>query len=103
MTRCLICERRPAKQDGFCPTCASKVDKLRRVNGKAQPKYYLTYKGIVVGLFPDGGGALRAELLKRNPAILPKTKTFDLNRYCQGFTREQIKRFKACCLQLAHA
>lgn len=102
MVKCLICERRPARQDGFCLTCESKIEKLRKVNGKAKAKYYLTYHGIVVGLFPDGD-MLKAVLLRHNPDKLPAGKTIDLNRYCYGFTRDQVKRFKACCLQLAHA
>jgi len=46
---------------------------------------------------------LKAQLLKRNPDNLPKRKTIDLNRYCEGFTRAKIKDFKACVLRLANS
>jgi len=103
MVRCIVCERRPAKTDGFCAQCISKLDaqRLARVNG--QPKFFLTYKGDVVGLFGNGDGKLAPRLLKRSPGYLPKRKTLDLNRYCEGYTRETIKAFKTCVKRLALA
>ena len=100
---CIICEHRPANGNGFCHNCDSKLKAKRKHKNGNKPKHFLTYRGLVVGLFPDGKGTLKARLLKRNPDNLPKSKTLDLNRYCEGFTRAKIKDFKACVLRLANS
>ena len=100
---CVICDRRPANGNGICHNCASKLEAQRKRKNGSQPQHFLTYRGNVVGLFPNGEGKLKARLLRRNPEHLPKSKTIDLNRYCEGFTREKIKDFKACVLQLANS
>jgi len=102
MAACIICEQRPGNGNGFCHNCDSKLESQRKRKNGNQPKHFLTYRGHVVGLFPNSSGMLRARLLKRNPDNLPKRKTIDLNRYCEGFTRAQIKDFKACVLGLAN-
>jgi len=99
---CVICERRPANGNGICHNCDSKLESQRKGKKSVQPQHFLTYRGNVVGLFPNGEGKLKAQLLRRNPEKLPKGKTIDLNHYCDGFTREKIKSFKACVLQLAN-
>lgn len=102
--KCLICERRPARTpEGYCANCAAQVGERKKNGGEREPVKFLTYRGDVVGLYPNGNGKLRAKLLKRSPETLPKNKTLDLNIYLPGFDRSQIKRFKACVLQLAHA
>jgi len=103
MAKCVICSTRPAKVGGFCIECDSRISADTNRRKKLQPRHFLTYRGHVVGLFPNGDGVLKASLLRRNPERLPKTKTFDLNRWCDGFTREKIKDFKACVLKLAYA
>ena len=103
MVTCVICEQRPANGNGFCHNCDSKLDSQRKRKNGNHPQHFLTYRGHVVGLFPDGKGTLKAQLLKRNPDNLPKSKTLDLNRSCEGFTRAQIKDFKACVLRRASA
>lgn len=103
MMTCVICEQRPANGNGFCHNCDSKLESQRKRKNGNQPKHFLTYRGHVVGLFHKGSGMLEARLLNRNPDNLPKTRTLDLNRYCEGFTRQEVKRFKACVLQLANA
>ena len=106
MTKCLICEQRPARTGGLCHNCHTKVDSetLKR-NGKAnKPRYYLTYRVHVVGLYPEADGKLHARLEPRKtPGRLPKKMTIDLNGYCEGYDRDTIKRFKRCVLQVAHA
>ena len=72
-------------------------------NRAAPARHFLTYHGNVVGLYPNGGKTLKPRLLGRSAEHLPKGKTIDLNVYCQGYSREVIKRFKACVLQLAQA
>lgn len=101
MKKCVICSWRPANGNGRCAVCDSKIEADKRHQKPEQPKHFLTYRGHVIGLYPNGGGTLKAKLLNRNPEKLPKPKTIDLNRYCEGFTREKIKAFKKCVLQLA--
>lgn len=103
MTKCIICDKRPAHDGGYCITCTSKLDAERKRKGTTQPIKFLTYRGYVVGLYSNGNGRLVPKLLTRNPDTLPKAKTFDLNTYIEGFTRDQIKAFKRCVLQLACA
>jgi hypothetical protein len=105
MAKCIICNQRPANGnlEGFCGPCFNKVQAERRARRKEKPFRYVTYRGDVVGMFPVGGGVLRARLLGVSPDRLPKSITLDLNTYLEGFEREQIKRLKACVLQLAHA
>lgn len=100
---CVICDKRPAAEQGKCANCNSKIDSIKRKAGSPQPFKFLTYKGIVVGLYLNGKDTLTPKLLNRSPKYLPKGKTLDLNRYCQGFTREKIKEFKKVCLQLANS
>ena len=101
--KCIICERRPAVNgSGYCANCAAKIEAERRLRKPEQPDFYLTYKGHVVGLFPNGDGKWSARLLQRNAERLPKRKTINLNCYCQGYKRDQIKRFKATVLRLAN-
>lgn len=102
MTRCIICDYRPAQDEqGYCNICASKLKAERQHQGGQQPVNFLTYRGNVVGLFNNGNGKLTPRLLRRNPDNLPGAKTLNLNRYLPGFDRAQIKRFKRCILQLA--
>lgn len=102
---CIICEQRPAhgNGNGFCQNCNSKLESQHRRKNSNRPKHFLTYRGQVVGLFHDGKGTLKARLLKRSHKGLPKGKTLDLDHWCEGFTREQVKSFKACVLRLASA
>ena len=101
MTKCVICEERPANGNGRCVQCAGKITKMSKRT--VEPQYYLTYRGHVIGLYPDSDKTLKPRLLTRSDKHLPKGKTVDLNHYCEGYSREVIKRFKACILQLAHA
>ena len=101
--KCIICGIRPAPKGGYCSTCTAKIDSERRAHAEQRAEKYLTYRGHVVGLYPSGGGNLKARLLKRDPTHLPKSRTLNLDTYLEGFDRDQIKRFKACVLSLANA
>ena len=102
MTKCIICGKRPADDSCVCHNCQSKIDSYARASKSPEAKYFLIYRGSVVGLYSDGQGKLKAKLLSRNPDKLPKFRTLNLDGYCQGYSREQIKRFKSCVLSLAH-
>jgi len=102
MTKCVICGQRPANgHEGRCVQCHSKIVAMGK--RPVQPQYFLTYRGSVVGLYPNGDKTLKPRLLNRSVEHLPKGKTINLDHYCVGYSREVIKRFKACVLQLAHA
>ena len=104
MAKCIMCEHRPANGDGgLCVQCGGKVSSLRKTTTTNVPRHFLSYRGNVVGLYPIGGGILRARLLNRSAGKLPKRKTVRLDGWCEGFSRETIKRFKACVLKLANA
>lgn len=102
--RCVICEKRPSLEgSGYCHNCNAQIEAEKRRKRRPAPVKYLVYRGHVVGLFPNGNGTLKAELLKREPERLPKSKVINLDRYCEGFDRDQIKKFKRCVLRLAGA
>lgn len=102
MTKCVICDVRPS-QNGHCAHCLSKIEQERKARRPEKPFRYLTYRDNVVGLFRNGKGTLTPRLLTRRPDTLPKPNTIDLNNWVEGFTRQEIKRFKACVLQCANA
>lgn len=104
MRKCIICDRGPARTEkGYCLNCHNAIEaEKRRLTLQREPVKFISYRGHVVGLYRNGD-ALVARLLKRDPEKLVKSKTIDLNKYCPGFTREQIKKMKRCVLHLAHA
>jgi hypothetical protein len=99
---CCICGPRPPKPGHrFCPNCEAKLEKEKRHREQGAPVKFITYQGHVVGFYRTGqDGKLTPRLLQRKAEGLPKSRTIDLNHYCEGFTREQIKKFKATIAQL---
>jgi len=82
------------------------VDKLKRAAKLEQPIQFLTYRDVVVGLYPNGTndhelGMYRGIVLKRRADKLPKARTIDLNERIPGYTRHQIKVLKAKVMALA--
>jgi hypothetical protein len=100
-TKCVVCGVRPKSVNGRCKTCHNQIMAAINRRKPEKPEKYLTYQGIVVGLFKSGAGQLRGRLLRVSDTRLPKCKTINLNEYCQGYDRAHIKSFKAACLQLA--
>jgi hypothetical protein len=70
-----------------------------------EAQYYLAYQGSVVGLFLKAGtqDILTGQLITNSIDALPKSKVINLDHWCEGFDRDQIKRFKACVKSLAGA
>ena len=101
--KCLICEKRPAAETGFCRHCNQKMATEATARANDQPVHFIAYQGAVMGLYRNGGDTLKPRLLKRDVDHLPKYRTINLDRYCPGFTREQIKRFKAAILGMTRA
>ena len=102
MPKCIICDKRPAANDrGWCSNCNAQIEAERKRRKPVEAVKLFHYRGSVVGLFPNGDGKLIARLLNMSLDRLPKSRTLNLDRYCEGYTREQIKRFKATVLRLA--
>ncbi|GAI93589.1 unnamed protein product, partial [marine sediment metagenome] len=59
--KCVICEQRPANGNGRCVQCAGKIANMSK--RKVEPRYFLTYRGDVVGLYPNGDKTLKPRLL----------------------------------------
>jgi len=103
--KCLICETRPTRNgNGICRTCEQHIQKLSKPNGNGA-LFYLAYQGNVVGLYPKAGvkDTLIGQLVTNSVDSLPKSKVINLDKWCQGYDRDTIKRFKACVKSLAGA
>lgn len=103
MTKCVICNHRPARTEkGYCANCEAHVQKEAQ-GGTGMHRdtvaKYLVYRGNVVGLVPSGNGTLKSVPVRANPERLPKSKVINLDYYCEGYDRKTIKRFKAAVLQ----
>jgi len=103
MTKCVICDTRPAQDGGYCANCQAKIESDKNKRKADKPFRYLLYRDNVVGLYRRGDGKLTPRLCGRSPQYLPKSKTIDLDHYCQGYSREVIKAFKACVLSVVNA
>mgnify|MGYP001138718307 CR=1 FL=1 len=102
--KCHICGVRPATtEQGYCHNCQSQLDADRRSRRPAKPFRYVTYRGITVGLHrhKSNGDTFKAEFITKDPEKLPKSRMINLDTYCTGFTREQIKKLKRLCLSFA--
>ena len=98
--KCLICGRRPAaSEQGFCHDCQTSLDAEKRRKRQAnKADKYITYRGVTVALFKDkDGDTYKPVFTTINPDRLPKSRLINLDRYCVGFTREQVKKFKRLC------
>ena len=105
--KCHICNVRPATAEhGYCHNCQSQLEADRRRKRPAKPFRYVTYRGVTVALHKqngngDNGDRFKAEYITRDPEKLPKSRLINLDTYCPGFTREQVKKLKRLCLRFA--
>jgi hypothetical protein len=75
------------------------------------PEYYLYYRGIVVGFFRNARGRLSPRRLYREVVkkdaegklipLVSASRLINLDAYCPGYDRQQIKAFKAVIAELA--
>lgn len=101
--KCVICGTRPVKVGGRCGICSDKIKATERSQKSVQPVKFLLYRGAVVGLFKTKAGTYKGTLLQRSEKHLPKCRTINLDTYCPGYDRQQIKKFKRCVQSLVHA
>ena len=107
--KCHICNVRPATTDeGYCHNCQSQIEADKRRKRPAKPFRYVTYRGVTVGLHKNKGNGgngnvdtYTPEYITRDPEKLPKSKVINLDTYCKGYTRAQVKKFKRLCLGFA--
>ncbi len=97
--KCIICDIRPARIHVHCHVCHAEIRKIQAERAD-EPVKYLAYHGAVVGLYPNGNGKLRARPLAISAAHLPKARTINLDVWCDGFTKDMVRKFKACVLSL---
>ena len=111
LAKCLICDVKPRYNGSrFCHDCESKLNASGGTNKAAKPDYYLTYHGITAGFFRNPRGRFTPRLLRRDifkvlpngevKLQVPADKVINLDTYCAGYDREQIKRFKAVIASL---
>ena len=107
--KCIICGIRPVargQKAGYCTVCADQIAAGQRARSTGEEVFkYLTYRGVVIALKPSkkeaGVQMYQAERVFKNPDTLPKGKTIDLNHYCEGYDRSQIKKMKKMFAQVA--
>lgn len=100
---CVVCDNRPAVNGAVCHNCGAKIEAEKGKRKAEKPFRFATYRGHVVGFYPNGGGKLVPQLLRRKPENLPKNNTLNLNTYIEGMTRDQVKKIKSAILTLANA
>lgn len=99
--KCHICARRPAATDtGYCLNCQQQLEATRRRKRADTPYRYVTFRGVTVALYQDGDTYIPRRV-NRDPERLPKSRHINLDIYCPGFTREQVKKLKRLCLSFA--
>ena len=100
--KCQICGVRPASTDrGFCKHCQSRLEADKRRKRTPAPFRYVTYRGVTVAFHKTNGDTLNPEVVQRDPVRLPQKQLINLDQYCPGFTREQVKKLKRLCLSFA--
>jgi hypothetical protein len=67
---------------------------------KIAPNRYVTYQDKVISMIDLGHGMGKYTPAEIDPGKLPKAKTIDLNVFCPGLTREEVKRLKRLVLSL---
>ena len=101
--KCLICEHRPARNGYACPICNQQIEKetRRREMAKAddKPLLYATWRGMSVGFVMQGSiTATTFKAIRVNK--VPSRGTINLDGYCQGYTRGQVRKMKSAIIAL---
>lgn len=102
--KCVICGRKTKSDAAYCQQHQRQLDKARQEERRRkQPKAvkYACYRGHIIGFFKNGGGKLIASYVGMSTSGIPKGKLINLDEYCEGYTREQIKKLKATVLALS--
>lgn len=100
--KCHICGCRPAStEQGFCNNCQAQIEADKRRKQQPKPFRYVTYRGVTVAFHNGSRDKLKPQLIGRDPDKLPKRLLINLDEYCPGFMRDQVKKLKRLCLSFA--
>jgi hypothetical protein len=101
---CIICGRRHKNGGAYCQLHARELDKQRQEQKARKGKNafrYVQYHGHVVGFYRDGD-KFRPSYVGMSVNGIQKSRLINLDEYCEGYTREQVKRLKVIVLRLAN-
>jgi len=114
MSRCAICARpyrlRSNGSNGYCQQCKRLVEReqSRCQQHKARRSWrfrlykVIRHKGRLVGFYEKPGQPdhLEPRAVTVSVRSVPKCLLIDLDTYCPGFNREQVKRMKRVVAQV---
>lgn len=99
--KCVICEMRPVQNGesaGYCKQCADQIAARSVRAPKVEVEKYLHYRGKVVAVIythsEHGVRKFKVQQVFKSVDTLPKAKVINLDTYCEGYTRDQVKKFK---------
>jgi hypothetical protein len=92
---------RPSNGQSYCQYCTAQIEAEKRRKQKPQPFRYVTYQGTTIEFHSVGKGVFKAQYCGRNPDTLPQKLLINLDKWCEGFTREQVKKLKRQVLSFA--
>ncbi|MDD2730825.1 MAG: hypothetical protein PHW33_01730 [Candidatus Portnoybacteria bacterium] len=99
--KCIICEVRPVQKGhaaGYCKQCADQIAARSARAPKTEVEKYLYYRGKVAAVIythsENGVRKFKVVQVFKSVDTLPKGKVINLDTYCEGYTRDQIKKFK---------
>ena len=100
--KCPICDRKTQNGATYCQQHQRELALLKaeKRRSKHSAFKYIVYRGHVVGLFKHDG-KLVPSYVGMSTSGIPKSKLIDLDHYVNGYTREQVKTFKATVLRLS--
>jgi hypothetical protein len=105
--KCPICSRKHKNDGTYCRGCQITIDRdkaeeRQRQNPNGKAVKFVHYQGHVIGFFGKNG-KLAARYIGMSLSGIPKGKLINLDEYCPGFDRKQIKKLKAVVLRLSQA
>lgn len=99
MSSCLYCDRKLKLGLAVCQQHERMLATLKP-KPKAKPEYYVSYRGHVVAFHKNGGTSLKPDYLGM-VKIPRKAQQINLDEFCKGYSREQIRKLKTCVMRLA--
>jgi hypothetical protein len=92
---------RPSNRQSYCKQCTAQIEAEKRRKQKPRAFRYATYQGTTIEFHAVGKGVFKPQFCGVNPDTLPQKLLINLNKWCEGFTREQVKKLKRQCLSFA--
>lgn len=102
--KCLMCSKTRAKGSMFCRYHSKLVEPPKKLPSiYTQAFKFAKYQGNIVAFLPQEDGSFRPSYVGMNASKVPKSKLIDLDTYCPGYTRQQVKKIKNCILAMTSA